>query len=344
LLKESAVNEAKMLRPSAGFQYYSKTIYWNNFDLVNAIINTLITGRASQNWMQHTLSKYGPFDKLYSINCGNGWVERALYNIGAASWIFGSDINAESLAEAAAEAARIGMPAQYGMVDANNPKLPDIEFDCVLNHAAMHHVAFIDQMFRTLCVHCKADGYLISFDYIGPHRNQYPWESWSIAMQLWHELPVEYRTVMTYPHQATMIALDPTEAVHAELIVSTMKRYFNLIEAKALGGAIAYPLLFENRGLFDAVRCGIGTDWLQRILDVDTAYTEGQIDRSLFAFFVAQPNKSVLGDQAQLDAWSAEECAREAQAIANGGRYFRPEPLEIIYDHFLELESNRQNG
>jgi SAM-dependent methyltransferase len=329
----------KGLQPSKGFEYYASTLYWNNFDVVNAVINTSISGDPTKNWMHYTSFRYGPFSRVYSLNCGNGWVEREFYKTGGAGWFFGSDINTATLATARLEAERIGMPAEYAVIDANNPCLPDIEFDCILNHAAMHHVAYIDRMTRQLCVHCRAGGYLVSFDYIGPHRNQYSWDAWSAAMEMWRKLPPEFRTEMSYPHQTTMLAVDPTEAVHSELILPTMMRYFDIVETRALGGAIAYLLLFQNNALHEAVRRGAGAGWLERILNADAEYTQGQIDRSLFAFVVAQPKKHVLDEQAQLDQWSAEESAREVEAVANGGRYAPPNPLEIIYDHFIELKT-----
>jgi len=333
---EDTVPKANLtdLHPSKGFEYYTSTLYWNSFDQVNVMINALVSGNPTENWISYTCSRYGPFSKAYSLNCGNGWVEREFFQTGRVSWVFGSDISEASVAQARAEADRISMPVQYEIVDANNPSLPDIEFDCIINHAAMHHVAYVDRMTRQLCVRCRAGGYFISYDYVGPHRNQYSWEVWSAAMQLWHQLPAQFRTEMHYPHQRTMLALDPTEAVHSELIMPSMRRYFDIVEKRALGGAMAYLLLFQNHGLHEAVSRGADDGWLQWILDADSEYTQGQVDRSLFAYVVAQPRKQVLLEKAQLERWSAEEDAREAEAAANGGRYFPPTPLEIIYDHF----------
>lgn len=326
------------LHPSDGFEYYTDTLYWNDFNEVNYMINTLISGKKNENWIRYTCAHYGAFSKVYSFNCGNGWVEREFFSAGGISCVFGSDISEASVAQAKVEADRLGMPAEYAIVDANNPSLPFIEFDCIINHAAMHHVACVDRMTRQLCAHCRAGGYLVSYDYVGPHRNQYSWEAWSAIVQLWHQLPAEFRTDMLYPHQATMLAVDPSEAIHSELIMPTIKRYFNIVEDRALGGAIAYPLLFQNRGLHEAVSRGADDRWLQRILDADAEYSQGRIDRSLFAYAVAQPKKHVLDEQTQLDRWSADENAREADAAANGGRYSPPTPLEIIYNHFVEMK------
>ena len=59
-------------------------------------------------------------------------------------------------------------------------------------------------------------------------------------MELWDQLPAPLRTKMSYPHVPTMIATDPTEAIHSDLIVETLARYFDLVEVRPVGGAIAY--------------------------------------------------------------------------------------------------------
>ena len=56
---------------------------------------------------------------------------------------------------------------------------------------------------------------------------------------------------MSYPHLPTMLHDDPTEAIHSELIVETLQRYFHVERFVPLGGAIAYPLLTFNARLLE---------------------------------------------------------------------------------------------
>ena len=210
-------------------------------------MNDLATESAEKNWIT-LLSAYAPAKRLLSLNCGNGWVEREIYALGAAQSVVGVDINSQGLVhEAQRLAAEASIPADYLVMDANTASLDGIGFDYMLNHAALHHVAYLDRLVREVRRHVPPDGLFINYDYIGPHRNQYTLEVWTRMMELWHQLPPSLRTKLNYPHLPTMLATDPTEAIHPDRIVETLGRYFDFVTVRPLGGAIAYQLLGTTR-------------------------------------------------------------------------------------------------
>lgn len=320
------------LTPGASFEYYTNTVYWNDFPLVQEHLNRIATGDPAKSWLELT-RRYLPAQKLLSLNCGNGWVEREFYHKGLAWSVLGVDISEPLLNEARNLAQAEGVLAEYRVMDANKPDLFNLGFDCVLNHAALHHVAYLDGILREILANMPRHGFLINYDYIGPHRNQYPWEQWSRVVELWDRMPHGLRPdVLRYPHLNTMLAGDPTEAVHSELIVNLMQRYFHVVEQRALGGAIAYPLLWQNIGLFNARETLDGRRWLQEIIDLDAEYTDGKLENSYFGIMICRPKREVLEDAAQLAAWTDEEARRERKARENGGRYDSRRALEIIYD------------
>ncbi|MBI2705230.1 MAG: hypothetical protein HYX32_08090 [Actinobacteria bacterium] len=218
-------------------------------------------------------------------------------------------------------------------------KFPDDEFDLVVNHAAAHHIAYIDRVFRELCRRLGEVAWFLSWDYVGPHRNQYEWDAWDAAATFNRSLPARIRQEMDYPHLPTMLADDPTEAIHSELILPTMRRYFHLDALVPLGGAIAYPLLTHNRNVFEAspddLECA---RVIRTILAADDEYTAGDVTKTLFAYAVARPNKDALEDERQLATWTAEENEREAQAQANGGEYY---PQTTLQELMLSREDHR---
>ena len=110
----------------------------------------------------------------------------------------------------------------------------------------MHHVAYIDRVTRRICELLAPDGVFVSWDYVGPHRNQYTAVQWEHAWAANLELAPELRQEMRYPHMPTMLVGDPTEAVHSELIVPTIERYFRIEHHARLGGGVAYLLLTHN--------------------------------------------------------------------------------------------------
>jgi SAM-dependent methyltransferase len=327
------------LSPPCDFQYYTKTVYWNNFPEILAHLNRIATGDPNKGWME-LLKAYPPASRLLSINCGNGWVERELCRYGLARSILGIDISEALLEEARREAQADGLTAEYRVMDANKATLAGLGFDYVLNHAALHHVARIDRLIREILVNMPEHGILINYDYVGPHRNQYPWEHWSRMVELWDRLPSDLRTELRYPHLKTMIATDPTEAVHSELIIATLQRYFDIIEQRALGGAIAYQLLWNNTALLQARNTARGAYWLQKIIEADVEYTDGKVENSYFALLLCRPNKLVLKDECRLAVWTMEEKEREELAHRNGGRYGPRRTLEVIAEKLAQHEQD----
>ena len=74
-----------------------------------------------------------------------------------------------------------------------------------MSNAAAHHVREIDRLFRELCRGLPADGWFVSFDYVGPHRNQFTPEAWEAAWALSQLLPASLRQQLSYPHLPTMM-------------------------------------------------------------------------------------------------------------------------------------------
>lgn len=324
--------------PSSARQYYERVVYWNDFQQVQRWLNKLITGSENATWMDYVAQRFGQCDTALSLNCGNGWVEQDLARRKIINAVIGIDISEKLLTEATSAAQSLGLRATYVAQDVNTINLSSFSFDWAINHAALHHVANIDHVVRELCIRLPADGILINYDYIGPHRNQYSFDVWQRLIELNELAPERFRIRLDYPHLTTMLHVDPTEAIHSELIVKTWNRYFESIEEKPLGGAIAYPLLYQNVALHAEAESVEAKAWIDRILREDNEYTAGSLDRSLFAFVVGRPLKQVLNDRSKLELWSEEERAREMQAEQRNGRYYDRHALEIIYDQLYALK------
>jgi SAM-dependent methyltransferase len=265
---------------------YYNGVYWNDYELVRSYINRTISGSSSINWALHFLSLKGVSEAALILNCGNGWVERDLYQQGLFQRGVGIDISPTLLGEARKAAEAENMPLEYLEADINNDPFPIGGFDLVVNHAAAHHIAMIDKVFRSICAALPARGTFVSFDYVGPHRNQYTTEAWQRAWEFNHALPGEAKHPnLNYPHYPTMLITDPSEAVHSELIKETFDRYFTLGEWIPLGGALAYPLLTHNTSIADLPR-DEADNYIREILRADAQFTQENPQSSLFAFFM----------------------------------------------------------
>lgn len=309
---------------------YYRDRYWNDHALVVEYLNRRATGTPHPGWMHHLLAQHGgrPFRRALVLNCGNGWVERDLARLGVIEAAVGVDIAPELVAEAAAAAARDGITARYEIADIDRYDIAD-DVDLVVNHAAGHHITRLDTVFRRIATALPEDGTFVTWDYVGPHRNQYCAAHWEAAHQLNQTLPTAYRSQLVYPSLLGTIDGDPSEAVHSELVLSMLDRYFVVDHLRRLGGAMGYLLITHNAPLLDAP-AEISGPIVERILAADEQAITDHPDWNLFAYAIARPRKDVLTDTDSLDRWTAEENDREARAAANGGRYYEPTLLETL--------------
>ncbi|WP_299085556.1 class I SAM-dependent methyltransferase [uncultured Ruegeria sp.] len=330
------------LKPSEGFDYYApETVFFNTFDIFADQWNELISGNSDMGWMDHLLLEFGKFERALFVSCGNGWVERDCFQAGLIGHATGFDILPELLETARTEAAKIGMPSTYSVEDGNKINLPKDGYNLVVNNGACHHIAFLDRLLREVHGALAPDGLYVIIDYTGPHRNQYSWTAWEQIIKSNATLPEEYRTALKYPHMPTMLALDPTEAIHSELQLDLTARYFDFEQHVALGGGLVHQLLFGSAGLLANQHSDANKLLLEGLLKADVELTRTAPETNLFTFAICRPKgTSEMPSQEQLDAWTEEEIAREANAEKNNGRYYPANALELLYhQHALETTS-----
>lgn len=322
--------------PPSSDVYYAAN-YWNARPEVIAHLHRRATGDERTDWWRHLLAWRGrPFERILAINCGNGWVERDLVQQGVAAAAVGVDISEELLAAARDAASAAGLPLEYRAADINTFAFDVPGVDCVVNYAAGHHVAHIDAVFRRIAGLLGPDGVFVSWDYTGPHRNQYTATQWEAMHELNESLPPHLRKRLVYPHLPTMLVSDPTEAIHSELVLPVIRRYFDIHHLRHLGGGLAYELLTFNDAFFDP---GLDTSAeVRRILEADEAFTDADPEhRSLFTYVVATP-RAEPPDPADLERWSTEERERERQAAEHGGRYGRGTLLGELTERLERVE------
>src|SRR5262249_5248677 len=120
-------NPGEGIAPPDNYNYYRDCVYWNSFERVIALWNELISGDRTVGWVQYFKQKYGTFATALSLNCGNGWVERALFEAGVIESVIGVDIGKAALEIAAHDAKDITMPSKYIEMDINELSAEDIK-------------------------------------------------------------------------------------------------------------------------------------------------------------------------------------------------------------------------
>jgi SAM-dependent methyltransferase len=311
--------------------------YWNELEPVQRMFSERISSGAPGQWFRGFSERHGkPFKRALILNCGNGWVEREMASANLFEEAVGIDYSEALLDEARLAATAAGLPLTYRQMNINKASFEDGEYDLAVNHAAAHHIAQIDHVFREICRILPEDGWFLSLDYVGPHRNQYTTEAWEQAWRVNEQLPAQVRQSMSYPHLPTMLHDDPTEAIHSELIVETLQRYFHVERFVPLGGAIAYPLLTFNAGLLELADEREKATWIEHVLRADAAFLDEHPDSTLFVYVEARPNKQALEQSAALAGWEREETEREESARVNGGEYYPRTALQDAYTRLVE--------
>ncbi len=315
-------------KPSDGFDYYQGTVFWTSFQRIEQLVNTKISGSPMQNWVDHTVARYGNRKRALVVNCGNGWVERSFYNRGGLEHVTGFDILGSNIDEARRAAPRSDW--EYIQGDCNTIERLGT-FDLIINCGSMHHVAKIERLTQILADSLTDDGIYVSYDYVGAHRNQFGWDAWSRALLANEALPERYRVAMRYPHMPTILAVDPTEAIHAELQMETMGRYFDFVERTDAGGGVAYMVLFQNHALLRDQHTAEGIQLIEELFAKDQAELKRDAGSNLFSYVVARPNLKKISP-AERKVLLQSEDQREGQAANNAGRYYSSTPLELIYN------------
>lgn len=292
--------------------------YWNDLPEVNAYINSRLTGRPDNYWFDYLKQVTGgrTFRKGLFLNCGNGWAERDLLSIGVVADAVGVDISEELLNQA--RSLGEGLSVRYYACDTNLAQFPEGDYDLVVNYSAGHHIAYLDRVLQAVATMLPEDGVFASFDYVGPHRNQYPYDQWQAATRLNASLPEHYRGSLPYPHFPTLMVGDPTEGIHSELVLETAHRYFDL-DVTPVGGGLGYLLLSFNPGVHSAPETERAAV-VQQVLDADAAWTAEH--GPMFAFFWGRARKNVLADAKLMASLRASEEEREALAAGRYGEYY----------------------
>ncbi len=302
-------------------QVYYQGQYWNDFQLVLEYMCENFTGDKNKWWVQDFKERFcqKPFEHGLVLNCGNGWVEREFVDLGLVKRITAFDYSMKLLR--VAEKEKAGRPISYFLTDVNRIDFSDNQFDLIVNVASLHHVQYINRLCRIMCSTIKEDGILVNYDYIGPHRNQYSFQQWYYINRVNRSLPDFVRkSPFVKPHLPTMIMEDPTEAIHSELIIESISRYFEIVERHDTGGGIAYEILTHNPKLKNIPPEKLDIH-IARILAQDKEYTNLNRVPPLFSYFLARPKKTVLSDKTKLAYYQKAEDLREQKASKLYGAY-----------------------
>ncbi|MFC0407503.1 class I SAM-dependent methyltransferase [Roseomonas elaeocarpi] len=231
--------------------------YWMAHPMVQARINTLVSGRPDQDaygrfaqiWTERGNSL--PIGRALSIGCGFGGLERDLCARGMVGRIDAFDPAPGAITEARRLAAEAGFnDIHYQVGDLESLDYPAESFDVVFAHQSVHHVERLEELFAKVKRLLKPGGLFHLHEYVGPNRFQWTEEQMEYVNELLDSLPRRLRRTPTGQKPAqeratveTMIAVDPTEAVRSADILPLLRQHFTVVEERPFGGTLVHLAL-----------------------------------------------------------------------------------------------------
>jgi len=220
---------------------------WMGHPLVRAHINRDISGdpaRWPMDWFSSAFRERLPLQRVASIGCGIGTLERDLVRRGIADHVVGIDATAQPIetARAAAEAEGLSSRIEYQVRDAR-AFLQAARVDGIFFHASLHHFDRMDEMMALCRAALNPGGLLYLDEFVGPSMRE--WSSLRLAIPnfAYYLMPRPIRRVglirsPVNPH-------DPTEAVCASEIMPAVQRHFQILEKRDYGGNLV-SLIYPN--------------------------------------------------------------------------------------------------
>jgi len=230
------------------FEYYHEK-YWNDLPKIQNYINQCATDNPNTTWIEDILVRFKqhiPFNRVLVVGCGNGWVERQLYDLG-----IGKNFDAFDMSEThllLAKKLAKNKKIHYFKDDINNlTNIQPNSYDAIFNVGVLHHVFRLSNILWDLNKALKNNGMMFNFEYIGPAHNQYSNEHVEIMKQVNDALPSRFKTIIPLrPKISSFQKGDPSEAVNADLLHSSITRFFDIVYERKINGGIAYQILWNN--------------------------------------------------------------------------------------------------
>jgi SAM-dependent methyltransferase len=284
--------------------------YWLAHPMVQARVNTLASGRPdvdAYGRLAELLARRGwslPIGRAISLGCGFGGLERDLAGRGLVRDMHALDLAEAAIAEARrlAEIAGFGSAIRYQVADLEGASLTPGSADVVFAHQSVHHIEALDELFFAVRRALRRDGVFHLHEFVGPTRFQWTDAQLALANGFLDSLPPRLRRLpsglpkgrLFRPTISSMLAIDPTEAIRSSEIVAVLRRYFDIVEERRLGGTLAHIALGEIAQNFDPADPEASSA-LERLFALeDQAMADGRIG-SDFVTLTAVPKRGTLG-------------------------------------------------
>ncbi len=241
------------------------------------------------------------FERLLSLGCGTGRLERAVRRLGIATSVEAVDGSAVSVELAREKAREEGIGGiVYRVADLNRLELPRGRYDAVVFHESLHHVASVERLLQRVRRALTPSGLLFLDEWTGPSRDEWDDGRLERARSLFAELPLAWRK---WPELRPPVEEnDPTEAVRSSAILPALRRLFDLTVERPYGGQILSILLpqLSREAISPEAFDGIVSGWLA----LEGVELEKRPVSSCYAAILARPRRGLSAFPGELATYA----------------------------------------
>ncbi len=263
--RRSKVNEVWSSEAARDTQLLGQ--YWLAHPQVREHVNRLASGRPDQDAygrLAELLAARGwalPIPRALSLGCGFGGLERDLVSRGLVWQFEAFDLAEGAIAEARRLAGEAGFSHRiaYRVADLEQVAFAPGSFDAVFAHSSVHHVERLEPLLAAVMRALRPGGLFHLHEFVGPTRFQWTDAQLGLGNALLDGLPPRLRRLpggqpkppLIRPTIADMIAADPSEAIRSADILPLVRARFDVVEERALGGALLHNVLGDIAQNFD---------------------------------------------------------------------------------------------
>ena len=263
------------------------------------------SGSWAETCIRECLAGRTPVERMLSVGCGTGELERTLARLDAFRECDAWDIAPGGIETARRLAREEGFTnIHYEVRDVTTADLPPERYDAVWFESSLHHIEPLEQVCEQVARTLKPDGFLFLNEYVGPSAFAFSARQKELIRAAFALIPARFRRSFEpggpeclrsapIPTPAEVRAEDPTESVRSADILAVVPDYFDIVFRRDTGGTLLQFLLHGIAGNFhegdpEALRI------LRMLFEVENALLEAGEVSSDFVVLAARPRKPVV--------------------------------------------------
>ena len=265
--------------------------YWLAVPEIRQAVNRRLTGKPDTLYITEFVEGLrAPVERVLSVGCGAGELERGVAGHGAAHWIDGVDVSDVSLREAQRLAVEQGFGDRIGYHRVDAARWLRAQgagsYGLIFFHGSLHHIENLEEVLTLAAdaLRGASPGLLYVDEYVGPSRDEWTTADLGFAAGLFGLVPPEHRrTPAVWPPIAME---DPTEMIRSSAIDRILREQFELLDYQPYYGNILLPLVSAIRG--SSLEHPAVAPILREAVDLEGYLGERGLLRTLYAVYVGR--------------------------------------------------------